>query len=372
MDVVDLKILRVSERILPMPGGKEIHVAELTQEQALLGHDIHVIYRFGDGLLQGGSSTRVHLPRPLASLRGGRGTAMFGYLSSKLAAHRNRPDVLHVHGDFIDAWPLARYAQAAGVPMILTVHGRLNPRYTRLAGIAFRQIDHFIALGDPVKSDLLTCGVPKVRITTMSSGLNTKLLDAAGRVKRREPGLIVMTGSLDPVKNIYFVISALARMPASLDFRLDVIGEGPQRQELEALAASVPRVRFLGQLTRAEVYDRVSDADIFVMASRRTKTKGEGVPTALLEAMALGKLCLVSKEALPHPVVTDADSYWTFDPHDQGDLARLVQHGLGHEHARVQAGERARSAVSHLSWPQIAKRVESVYERAQDCRLGHG
>lgn len=362
-----LNVLRMSERIPPLRGGKEIHVAELTRAQVDAGHELLVLYRSGDGRTLGAPAVRVGMPAPLTGLRGLTATAVFSAAAARSARALKRPDLIHAHGDLAEAWCMARYARRVGAPVVLTIHGGLNPRYARLSRYAFGGIDAFIVLGDRVRDDLRRCGVQDDRVTVMSSGLNTDLIAAAQRGAAREPGLIVTVGSLDAVKNVAVVVRAVLGAPQSLDLSLDVIGDGPQRKELEAITQGSPRVRFLGQLSRDQVYRRVAAADAFVIASRRLPGKGEGVPTALLEAMALGRLSLVSIAARPQPVVTDEGSYRTFDPDDQAQLAALLVEAVTDPVTRGQVGARARAAVAHLGWPDVARRVDDVYHRARSA-----
>jgi glycosyltransferase involved in cell wall biosynthesis len=362
---VTLRVLRVSERIPPLRGGKEIHVAELTRAQVSAGHDIAVLYRFGDDSQLASPGIPVTLPPPVAALGGLAGTALFSAAAARRARRRAAPpDVVHVHGDLAEAWWMARYARQVGAAVVLTVHGGLHPRYARPSRYSFSRVDGFIAHGERVRRDLCRCGVPEDRVRVMSSGLATDLIDAARVAATREPGLIVAVGSLDAVKNIDTIIRAVLRVPDVVDVRLEVIGEGPRSDELKSLAGDSHRIRFLGQLSRPEVYRRVAAADAFVMASRRLRGKGEGVPTALLEAMALGRLSIVSTAATPSPAVTDERSYWTFDPDDPERLGQLILEAVTNRTVRQRTGERARAAVAHLDWHELARRIDDLYDRA--------
>lgn len=94
---------------------------------------------------------------------------------------------------------------------------------------------------------------------------------------------VVTVGGFDhPVKGHDVLIRAMARLP---DARLTIVGGGRLRRELEALAADQRvNVRFEGQLGGpAAVREVLRNAGLFVLASR-----SEGMPRALLEAMALG------------------------------------------------------------------------------------
>jgi glycosyltransferase involved in cell wall biosynthesis len=90
------------------------------------------------------------------------------------------------------------------------------------------------------------------------------------------------------VKSLDVVIRAL---PKVTDADLLVVGDGPERQQLERLARTTgagARVRFAGTSDRVETYLRAADA--FVLPS-----SGEGMSNALVEAMACARPCIVTE-----------------------------------------------------------------------------
>ncbi|WP_082590391.1 glycosyltransferase family 4 protein [Phycicoccus sp. Soil748] len=353
-----MKILRIAERTLPLRGGKEVHVAELTRAQVAMGHEVTLLYSAGDGGLDG-QSQQIMLPSVARQFRGLSRTFLFAAAATR---HMSRGyDLIHAHGDLAEAWWISRRWSPAA-PTVLTVHGQLNPRYSRLSRLAFRNIGAFIALGDNVHEDLLGCGVPDSRIVTMSSGVNRGMLAAVEAP--RKPGHITCVGSLDAVKNVETVIAAVRSLPTNILVHLDIIGDGPLRQQLEIQAAGDPRISFHGQLPRERVYEHVQASDLFIIASRRLASKGEGVPTALLEAMALGTACLVSSEATPGSAIPRSDSYVVFDPLDTKSLSDLILRCLTDAEQLRRLGTLASEAVAHLDWPNQAQRVMGAYERA--------
>jgi glycosyltransferase involved in cell wall biosynthesis len=109
------------------------------------------------------------------------------------------------------------------------------------------------------------------------------------------PFTVVTVGSLAQLyKAPDVLIEAAARcVQAGLDVRLVLVGDGRHRPELEALAAArglAARVTFTGQLTAGDaVRARLDQADLFALPSRT-----EGLPRALIEAMARGLPCIGS------------------------------------------------------------------------------
>lgn len=99
-----------------------------------------------------------------------------------------------------------------------------------------------------------------------------------------EPGGVnlVAVGRYEPVKGFDLLAEALARTAA--DFRLTILGDGPDRAAFEALIDRLglrPRVRLVGY--QANPYPYLAEADGFVLSSR-----SEGFPNVVLEALACG------------------------------------------------------------------------------------
>jgi glycosyltransferase involved in cell wall biosynthesis len=106
------------------------------------------------------------------------------------------------------------------------------------------------------------------------------------------PARLIFIGSLDQYyKAPDLLIDACARAASrGIDLRLLVVGDGRYRAELEALAASLgcaERIRFAGQLAAGSVRAALDQADLFVLPSRT-----EGLPRAMVEAMARGLPCI--------------------------------------------------------------------------------
>ncbi len=109
-----------------------------------------------------------------------------------------------------------------------------------------------------------------------------------------EPGIgrrFIAVGRLIPSKGIDELLEAFAAVAGPED-HLDIVGDGPLREALEARAARLalgPRVQFLGRLDAPAA--RVADADLLVQASHF-----EGMPNAVLEALAVGTPVLATTD----------------------------------------------------------------------------
>lgn len=370
-----MRILRVGYRLPPEPGGKERHIERLTREQLLRGHEVIVAHRRGRPPV--GVRT-LPLPPSLAGrlVSPGSDRVAFGLDCARALPGAGRVDLVHLHGDHCEALALGPACRRLGVPLVVTVHGALATRHRRVVARALRHARGFVALGTRPRDDLLAAGIPTRRILTMSSGLDLSRLErsraAAGPP---EPGLIVSVGALERVKNHALLIESFRALRAVRPgVRLVIAGGGGERARLERLAGGAGGecgVRFAGHLPAEDTYALVSRAQVFVLASRRLATVGEGVPTAALEALALGTPVIVSSDASLDPVVTDAGAYRTFRSGSVPELVARLRSVLDDETARPRTAERARRAVAGLDWPLVAARVEEWYGTLLEGGLPH-
>lgn len=370
-----MHIVRVSYRIPPMPGGMERHVECLTREQIRGGHRVTMSFRHGATVPMG--ATRLPTRKTTGSRMLEPVSDRLAFTAEAATAIRElcggpspkNVDLVHVHGDHVEATWLGPVCRRLGIPLFLTVHAALTDRHRRLARRVFRYVDAFVALGSATAADLAARGVDERRIRTMSSGLDLSGMPSPADAGARERGLIVSIGALDPMKNHGLLIEAfreLARIRPGL--RLLIAGEGPERDRLNRLAAAGPGVELVGPLSRQDVYQLVRRAEVFVLASRRLADKGEGVPTAALEALALGTPVVVSSDASLDPVVTPGQAYRVFQSGSKADLVNVLRAVLKDESIRNRISALGVRAAAELDWTRVADRVAEWYRVALEQR----
>lgn len=159
------------------------------------------------------------------------------------------------------------------------------------------------------------------------------------------PGLTVCTVSrLAEQKDCKTIISAFAEFSLTDDTaRFVLIGDGSLKQNLLDQCCKLgimDKVFFMGAVQRQEVYDIVSISDIFVLASL-----WEGLNVSLLQAMALGKPCIVSDISSFNEVIEDGVSGLLFSPSDPHALFSKLSTLRASEYQRNVLGESARVNV---------------------------
>jgi glycosyltransferase involved in cell wall biosynthesis len=166
----------------------------------------------------------------------------------------------------------------------------------------------------------------------------------------RDAPLVLAVCRLEPQKGVDVAIRALREIPNA---QLVVLGEGPQRPELERLAGD--RVHLLGRVPDVAAWLR--RADVLVHPVR-----WEGFGLALLEAMLASLPVVASRVSSIPEIVVDGETGLLVEPDDPASLALAVTHVLDDAGGYGDRGrERARS---EFSVARMTDRTLAVYEKA--------
>jgi len=300
-----------------------------------------------------------------------------------------RPHVLHTSLSRAD-WLGRVVGRLARVPRIVStiqnVHSRMyrsefGPVRAR-AGLAldrmtFPLTDRIVAVSEGVRADLERMGVGSNRIQVIPNGIDLgRSVEARSREAiRRQWGLdgaevIIGTSALlKAQKGIEDLIEA-ARLLASRGCRATILifGDGPLRRNLELQASDLHDgpcvVRFMGWIP--DVMRDLPGLDLFVLASR-----WEGLPVALLEAMALGVPAVGTRVAGIVDVIHD-DAVGRLVPPGRPDaLADALEALVRDPGLRRRLGvAAARHAREHFDVRHVARAHDELYSRLFSSRDG--
>lgn len=155
-----------------------------------------------------------------------------------------------------------------------------------------------------------------------SPGVAAKAADIAAR-PQAGPWRLVVVGRLTPNKNQQAAIRTLALVvEAGLDASLDVLGDGPERDRLEALAAELgvaDRVAFRGMVDLSEVTATFAASHLQLLTSKQ-----EGFGKVLLEGMVQGVVPLLSHSPASGEISGHGSRGTVIDPADPATISRGV------------------------------------------------
>ncbi len=217
-------------------------------------------------------------------------------------------DIVHVHHPFLSGRLALRYCRPLSIPIIFTNHTRYDlyaqaylPMVPEEVSKTLLQtyLPSFCAAVDLVISP--SAGMAKVlrglgvesHIEIVPNGVELQRfyradpLARAAQGFRKEDILVVYVGRLGPEKNLPLLLHAFFGVASALErVHLLVIGDGPERERLEGMAAKGPcpdRVHFLGMVEYDELPSYLTMCDVFATASVT-----EVHPLSVIEAMGAG------------------------------------------------------------------------------------
>ena len=241
-------------------------------------------------LLRGGAAARATL-----APRFGRDAASLRLLYASAPCDGTRYDAIHAH--FGPNGLLAARLRLAGAirgPLVTTFHGYDLTSWRGSYADLIAEGDLFLPISERWRSRLVELGFDPARIRVHHMGVDPGKLPFVARTRAAgEPVRLVSVARLVEKKGIAYAIEAVARLiGAGIAVDYTVVGDGPLRSALEAQIASLGigrQVRITGWRDRAEVAAILAAAHVLVAPSV-TSSDGdqEGIPVALMEAMAAG------------------------------------------------------------------------------------
>ncbi|HSG55623.1 MAG TPA: glycosyltransferase [Paracoccaceae bacterium] len=228
---------------------------------------------------------------------------------------------------------------------------------------AARQAAGLLAVSRALADDMAAIGLPRDKITVHYTGLDHALFHPLGRRQCRQrlldhfgvPAggpLLASVGALIPRKGQSFVIEALARLPEG---QLLLVGQGPDRAMLEALAADrgvAHRVHFLGSLDHASLPVVLSASDAMVLPSA-----SEGLANAWVEALACGTPLVITDAGGARELVTSPVAGRIVERE-----AEAIAAGVRAVLAADLAPEQVAATVAHFSWENNAAALADYYQ----------
>lgn len=237
------------------------------------------------------------------------------------------PDVLHAQSALWGGVSAMKLASRFGVPYVVTEHstayarGMIKRWQEPLVRETFRRAGAVLAVSRGL-SNLLAKYVSGAKVQVVPNMVDTDFFVLPPRPRDAEAFTFLTVALLQPKKGIDVLVQAFARAFGHRpDVCLEIGGDGPQRDELESLAANLGvsgAVRFLGVLSPADVREAMWRANVFVLSSY-VETFG----VVLIEAMATGLPVIATRCGGPEHLIRDSLGCLV-DPGSADQLARAL------------------------------------------------
>lgn len=366
--------------------GQAVHIEEMIEAMRSLGHQVCVVAPSlgGDNTGQGAMGAQAGW---VGRLKAGLPRAVYELLelAYSLVAFRQ---LLNAAKDFKPDFIYERYnlfllagtmlKRKTGLPLLLEVNAPLvDERLKHSGGLAlkalarwaegyaWRSADFVLPVTQVLARHVQQNGVPPERIAVIANGINkAHFVDApdvfAAKARLGLEGKLVLgfTGFVRDWHGVDRVVKWLASEQAPTNGYLLVVGDGPVRLELEALAKKLgvaDRVRFTGVIDRHQVPAHVASFDIALQPAVTSYAS----PLKLMEYLVLGKAIIAPMEPNLMEVLTDGHNALMFDGASvnglESALNRLCQDTSLRHH--LSAGATSTIDRLQLTWLGNAKRA---------------
>lgn len=380
-----MKLLLLHNRY-QQAGGEDKVVGMEADMLRAAGHEVHLELVSNDSIAGFAGKVRTLLATPYDAQR-------IGWMHELL--DRTAAELVHIHNFFPLLTPAVHEAAVGrGVPVVQTLHnyrlicaagtlmrdgvvcekclsGRSAAILHRcyrgsVAGSAAvvamqaraeregtweRSVTRFIALTEFARSKFIEGGLPKDRLVVKPNFVRTPARAAAAT---RKGALFV--GRLSAEKGAAVLMRAWQQVGG---MPLSIIGEGPERAALEAMAPG--NVRFLGQLSAERVAEEMGAAQMLLVPSLWY----EGFPMTIVEAFAAGLPVVASDIGSLSEIVTEGELGRRFAPNDHVRLAAIVNELQVRPDLLARYGQSARAAYERLYTPERnLAMLEAIYRDA--------
>ena len=374
-----LRVLMVSQRMLPHVAGAELQAFRLARSLRNCGVDAQIVStKFERGLARREVIEGVPVRR-LAVLRGSTSaavkTSQLISTASYVAAHARSFDVIHGHCVSAATLGAALGAMIGRRPVIIKpslggAGGELrkitdNPAARWIIPL-LRRVDRFAVLDQSIADELIQIGVCQERLLSVANGVDLELFRPASSEERRwirarlglgEGPLALFVGQIVERKGVRELLEAWRLMRTSIDdATLAFVGDGPQagsvRREAEQPGSNV---KLLG--VRRDVAEVMRTADVLVLPSHN-----ESFSNVVVEAMACGLPVVVSCAGVLRTFKIDGVAGKVVDPNSPAAIAHALGEILRSPERREELGAGGRSLVERFDFHQVTHQYLSIYQ----------
>ncbi len=218
-----------------------------------------------------------------------------------------------------------------------------------------RKFDGVIAISKWEIPSLLKLGVPREKIHYVPNGIPKNFFE---QKKSKEENKIIYFGRISPVKNIETLIGAF-KLIRNKKIKLELVGPSEKiyEKQLRNLIFSYNlgnRVFFVPPIYEInEKITKIDSARVLVLPSKR-----EGMPQALIEAMAREKIVIASDTAGAKDLIRDGSNGYLFPIGNFVELAKKIEYALSEKHRNIRVN--ASKSVEKFAWDKIIKKIEKL------------
>jgi glycosyltransferase involved in cell wall biosynthesis len=283
-------------------------------------------------------------------------------------------DLIHAHAPLPCGHAAMLLSAELGLPYVVSVHGldafsteqvkgRVGEWCRRISQRVYRSSRRVICISELVREQVLAGMGTGCRTSVVYNGVDPELFSPGSETASAGP-IVLCVGNLIPIKGQEVLLRAVASIRSDFpDLTLEIIGHGPERTRLEALAHELhisERVRFLGPQSREQVAAAMRRCTVFALPSCY-----EGLGCVYLEAMSTGKPVIGCRGQGIAEIVRHGSNGFLVGPDNDKELALALAMLLRDEPLRRNLGAAARDTI--LERHTLAQQAETLIRIYREC-----
>jgi len=353
-------------------GGAEIHAYYVSNRLAENGHHVHMISIAPEK--QVSPDVKNMLNQSLVRLWWGpfKNLAYVFKVFSLGYLRRREFDVIQVHIASNAMLPAFMLSKITGKPYVVTCHGSEIRILGKKAVVRLLQkvlllkASYIVTVSEEIRDILVKeYGLSSQIITLIPNGydevfIKQLLAEPSNMVCQKNPSL-VFVGSLREVKAPLDLIEAFKIVSDRLkNTHLDIVGDGHLRPAVEKKINCYnlqDQVTLHGMVPHQRALEIMASAGIYISTS-----VDEGLPTSLIEAMALKKAVVTTAVGGVPEIIKDGVNGLLVPPRLPERMARLIERLLRDSVLAERLGKAAAESVRAFSWNSIAQKYQRIYQ----------
>lgn len=366
--------------------GWRVTVLSNTPPPALTGVNyIHIPWCKKRGLIEHLQKLFSHLPTSIKNRYGWYNALLqrqLPWTAARHIANQLNPDDIDLcacnQAAFSPA--LAWLRNTAGIPYITALHGDIFSHppdafsqplmrlYRQATRHAAQHSNHITVVGHALLDRAMQLGARSNKLSYLPNGIDPADIGLNHTAHiQPTPNRLLYVGRLNAEKGVDVLLTALAKLTnlaADLNPELDIIGDGPQREKLQAQALKLgitERVHFHGVRPRTQLGTAYRSASVVVIPSR---TEAQGV--VVLEAMLSGAAIIASRTGGIVDMLVDQHNGVLVPPTDADALATALQQLLTQTDYRNQLAQQAQCSAQAFTWPPLLAQFGQLAQQIAD------
>jgi len=291
------------------------------------------------------------------------------FVETKKIIKNHDIDILHSHWTIPSGFITSLNSDK--IPQVITIHGSdlkiyANKNiYRPLVKYAIKKADEIIVVSNDLKELAISMGCNPDKLHVIPNGVNTDVFKhfnkkAMGKKYNVDSSfLITYIGNLVKIKRVDVLIKMCKDLLEDYDLDLLIVGEGPERENLEAYATSInmKNITFRGNIDHDQIPYYIAISDVVALTS-----ESEGLPTILVEAMSCGVPVITTNVGGVSDIITDGINGFIANNYDEytEKLEYIIKNNVDDK-----IGNNARNfIINNHSIRKITSELQQLYEKS--------